>query len=160
MGGFPACSLGECMVITISFTDGMVFCDLGPYSFSSVPASHSVEACGSTEFKSPAIQSLGSFFLFDPNFPWSPLAAILTDTLIENFLSMSGTWGVSPYWFLGKLWVLYIILYIVIFHPEIFCIESGGSVPSVLAIGYHIGQTYLYYFSNEEKKYPEFENVF
>ena len=49
------------------------------------------------------------------------------------------------------MWVLYIILYIVIFHPEIFCIESGGSVPSVLAIGYHIGQTYLYYFSSEEK---------
>ena len=108
----------------------------------------------------PQPSSHWDLFLFDPNFPWSPLAAILTDTLIENFLSMSGTWGVSPYWFLGKLWVLYIILYIVIFHPEIFCIESGGSVPSVLAIGYHIGQTYLYYFSNEEKKYPEFENVF
>lgn len=35
------------MVITISFTDEMAFCDPGPYSFSSVPASHSVEACGS-----------------------------------------------------------------------------------------------------------------
>ena len=73
------------MVITLSFTDGMVFCDLGPYSFSSVPASHSVEAwcfvtldlillaqfqlpiqlrpVAQTELKSPASQSLGSFFI-------------------------------------------------------------------------------------------------
>lgn len=47
IGGFPVCSLGGYMVITISFTDEMAFCDPGPYSFSSVPASHSVEACGS-----------------------------------------------------------------------------------------------------------------
>lgn len=61
----------------ICFADGMSFCDSGLYADSSVPASHSDEACGSN-FTSdsvviaPAARSLRSFYIWS-QFPFESL---------------------------------------------------------------------------------------